>query len=50
MLHGEQGDDGVAVIEFPQRVKGTRDFILVDDEIQVTEGNRGSLVVIKRSP
>ncbi len=45
----QQGEDGVAVVEFPQRVKGTRDFILVDEEVQVTEGNRGSLVVIKRS-
>ena len=24
-------------MEFPQRVKGTRDFILVDEEIQVRE-------------
>ena len=30
-----QGDDGAAVVEFPQKVKGTRDFILVDEEIQV---------------
>ena len=30
-----QGEDGAAVVEFPQKVKGTRDFILVDEEIQV---------------
>ncbi|BDA42090.1 hypothetical protein COCOBI_02-8920 [Coccomyxa sp. Obi] len=42
------GDDGVAVIEFPQRAKGTRDFILLDQDMQVTVGNRGSVVIVKR--
>lgn len=45
---GLQGVDGVAVIDFPQRAKGTRDFILLDDEMQVTVGNRGSVVIVKR--
>lgn len=38
----------MAVIDFPQRAKGTRDFILLDDEMQVTVGNRGSVVIVKR--
>jgi hypothetical protein len=43
-----QGDDGVAVINFPQRAKGTRDFILLDEDMQVTVGNRGSVVIVQR--
>ena len=43
-----QGQDGVAQINFPNSAKGFRDFILVDDEVQVTVGNRGSVVVIRK--
>ena len=43
-----QGQDGVAQINFPTSAKGFRDFILVDDEVQVTVGNRGSVVVIRK--
>lgn len=43
-----QADDGVAQIKFPNAAKGFRDFILVDDEVQVTVGNRGSVVVIRK--
>ena len=43
-----QGEDGVAQINFPNSARGFRDFILVDDEVQVTVGNRGSVVVIRR--
>ncbi|MCJ1354273.1 MAG: hypothetical protein MMC33_004260 [Icmadophila ericetorum] len=43
-----QGEDGVAQINFPNAAKGFRDFILVDEEVQVTVGNRGSVVVIRK--
>lgn len=43
-----QGEDGMAQINFPNAAKGFRDFILVDDEVQVTVGNRGSVVVIRK--
>ena len=43
-----QGEDGVARIDFPNAARGFRDFILVDDEVQVTVGNRGSVVVIRK--
>ncbi|CAL5219021.1 g779 [Coccomyxa viridis] len=42
------GEDGMAQINFPNAAKGFRDFILVDDEVQVTVGNRGSVVVIRK--
>lgn len=47
-VHGLQGQDGVAQINFPNSAKGFRDFILVDEEVQVTVGNRGSVVVIRK--
>jgi hypothetical protein len=42
------GDDGVALIEFPQQIHGFRDFIYFDDDMQITRGNRGSLVIVTK--
>ena len=43
-----QGDDGVALIEFPQQIHGFRDFIYFDGDMQITRGNRGSLVIVTK--
>lgn len=41
-------DGGVVVINFPQPIKGHRDFVYLDDNHQVTIGNRGGMVVVER--
>ena len=43
-----QDDEGVVRVEFPQKIPGHRDFLLLDEELQITIGNRGGYVAVKR--
>jgi len=42
-------EDGVVVIEFPQPIKGWRDFVYLNENTQVSIGNRGGMYVVERA-
>ena len=43
-----QDEEGKILLTFPQPMHGFRDFLFFDEELQITIGNRGSLVIIQR--
>ena len=42
-----QGEDGVAEILFPSML-GFRDYLIFDDDLHLSVGNRGGFVAVKR--
>lgn len=44
----QQAEDGTIDIEFPQPVKGWRDFAHIDDQLHISVGNRNSVVIVRR--
>lgn len=43
-----QDEEGKIMLTFPQPMQGFRDFLFFDEDLQITIGNRGSLVIIQR--
>lgn len=43
-----QDEEGKIMLKFPQPMHGFRDFLFFDEQLQITIGNRGSLVIIQR--
>ena len=43
-----QDEEGKINLTFPQSMKGFRDFLYFDEELQISIGNRGSLTIIKQ--
>ena len=43
-----QDEDGKVLLTFPEPMKGFRDFLYFDEQLQMSIGNRGSLTIIQQ--
>ena len=43
-----QDEDGNILLTFPEPMKGFRDFLYFDEQLQMSIGNRGSLTIIQQ--
>jgi len=43
-----QDEEGKVLLTFPEPMKGFRDFLYFDEELQISIGNRGSLTIIQQ--
>ena len=43
-----QDEDGKILLKFPEPMKGFRDFLYFDEQLQISIGNRGSLTIIQQ--
>ena len=43
-----QDEEGKILLSFPEPVKGFRDFLYFDEQLQMSIGNRGSLTIIQQ--
>ncbi len=43
-----QDEEGKILLQFPEPMKGFRDFLYFDEQLQMSIGNRGSLTIIQQ--
>lgn len=43
-----QDEEGKILLKFPEPMKGFRDFLYFDEQLQMSIGNRGSLTIIQQ--
>ena len=43
-----QDEEGKILLSFPEPMKGFRDFLYFDEQLQMSIGNRGSLTIIQQ--
>lgn len=43
-----QDEDGKLLLKFPEPMKGFRDFLYHNEQLQISIGNRGSLTVLEQ--
>ncbi len=43
-----QDEEGKILLTFPEPMKGFRDFLYFDEQLQMSIGNRGSLTIIQQ--